>query len=101
MHEFIVECTPPPRSKSARQVYAAALDERLAALNDDYRALRARNYNLQAPVVHFAPAGAFSRWMKEHRGLGGQNKVPRILHDAEAFDDVLAAMRAADGEVLE
>jgi hypothetical protein len=99
VHEFIVECTPPPRGVSARQAYAAALDARLAALNDDYRALRARDYNLQPPVVHFAPAGAFARWMKAHRGLGGQNKVPRILHDSRAFDDILAAVRPDGREV--
>lgn len=75
---------PGPREATA---FAAALDRHLASGNDDYRVLRAGGA-VGAPEVRFAAPGGFAHWMAARRGLGGQNKVPRIVTDAELFADI-------------
>ena len=92
MHDFLVECAPQPPGDAEIARFTEVLDGRLAALNDDYRELRQRDYSLRPPRIRFAPAGGFVAWMKQHRGLGGQNKVPRILNDVAMFDELAAFM---------
>lgn len=84
-HVFVVEFD---RAPSADQVtaFAQALDGKLSALNDDYRAHRAEGFGLRAPEVHVVPPGGFARWMKAQGRLGGQNKVPRVISDPARFE---------------
>ena len=83
-HLFVVEFEPVPPADIV-QKFAAAIDERLLALNDDYRAHRAEGFGLRAPQVRAVPAGTFAQWMKSRGRLGGQNKVPRIINDQTVF----------------
>ena len=41
--------------------------------------------------------GEFAEWMKSRGQLGGQHKVPRIINDAELFDELRGF---ADGNPL-
>ncbi|WP_119422803.1 GH3 family domain-containing protein [Desertibaculum subflavum] len=92
-HVFLVEFehAPAPARISA---FAAALDRKLAALNDDYRAHRAEGFGLRAPEVHLVAPGGFARWMKAQGRLGGQNKVPRVIGDPARFEAARRALLA-------
>jgi hypothetical protein len=91
-HLFIVEFT----AESAREVgkeerletFAQVLDQSLAALNDDYRTHRERDYAMKAPKVHALKPGAFAAWMKSRGQLGDQHKVPRIINDQDLFQNL-------------
>ncbi len=87
-HLFVVEFEPMPAADTI-QKFATLIDERLRALNDDYRAHRADGFGLRAPDVRPVPAGTFARWMKSRGRLGGQNKVPRIINDQQVFDTLV------------
>ena len=65
--------------------FAVALDARLCALNADYKQYRAGDYGLQVPTIEAVAPGSFAAWMKSRGKLGGQHKVPRIIHNAELF----------------
>jgi len=92
LHEFVVECRPAPTTEAEMRRFAEVLDTRLAELNDDYRELRHNDYNIKPPRIRFAPPDGFVGWMRKHGRLGGQNKVPRIIHDAERFDELVGFM---------
>jgi hypothetical protein len=86
-HLFVVEFDALP-SAAATAAFAAAIDERLKARNDDYRAHRAEGFGLNAPMVRAVAPGTFAQWMKSRGRLGGQNKVPRIINDQVLFADL-------------
>lgn len=101
-HHWIVECGRAVGDPGEAKTFAARLDSCLQRLNDDYREQRHKGFALRPPVVDFAPPGSFAEWMKRRGRIGGQNKVPRILHDAALFADLKAfvagfAREAADG----
>ncbi|MFM9863491.1 MAG: GH3 auxin-responsive promoter family protein [Micropepsaceae bacterium] len=91
-HLFVVEFDPVPNA-DAVQKFAAAIDERLSTLNDDYRAHRAEGFGLKAPEVRPVPPGTFAQWMKSRGRLGGQNKVPRIINDQAVFETLVRLTR--------
>ncbi len=86
-HLFLIEFVSTPAA-AAIDAFAAALDARLAALNDDYRAHRGPGIGMAAPRIRPVPSGFFAGWMKSRGRLGGQNKVPRVINDAELFADL-------------
>lgn len=65
--------------------FAASLDARLAALNEDYAVHRAGDFGMAPPKVVAARPGAFAAWMQSRGKLGGQNKVPRVITDDALF----------------
>jgi hypothetical protein len=83
-HRWIVEFAVPPAEDAVRR-FAEVLDAALCRLNDDYRAHRA---GMAGPLVLAVPPGTFAAWMKRRGRLGGQNKVPRIINDAELAKDL-------------
>ncbi len=90
-HRFVVEFAPEP--PGARIVaFAAALDQALAATNDDYRAHRAGGFGLGAPRVLAVAPGAFAAWLESRGQLGGQHKVPRLIADRALLDGMLEFM---------
>lgn len=93
-HEYIVECDQPVTDAVKIECFCRALDERLCALNDDYRELRGNNISLRPPKVTFASPGSFLAWMKERHQIGGQNKVPRILQSRTLFNDIIHFIEA-------
>ncbi|MBN8928396.1 MAG: GH3 auxin-responsive promoter family protein [Rhodospirillales bacterium] len=60
--------------------FLAALDSALAAENADYRDHRP---GMDGPEVWRVPAGGFAAWMRARGKDGGQNKVPRVITDAD------------------
>ena len=58
------------------------IDRELTLLNDDYYS--ARKYNLKDPILTCIPKGTIYAYMKSLEKLGAQNKMPRVLNDAQA-----------------
>jgi hypothetical protein len=84
---FVVEFDTLP-APGAISAFAAAIDKKLKAENDDYRAHRAEGFGMRAPVVCAVPPSTFAQWMKSRGRMGGQNKVPRIINDQQLFADL-------------
>lgn len=91
-HEWLVEFEAPPSDMAA---FVGELDTALKQVNSDYEAKRHRDIALRPPLVHAAPAGLFSRWLKSKGRLGGQHKVPRLSNDRRYVDELLELMRGA------
>lgn len=91
-HRWLVEPAAAPADSAAlASRLAAALDEALAAANDDYATHR-KGGQLDPPEVVLLPPGAFAAWMRAEGRLGGQHKVPRVLADPARFAGVEAAL---------
>ena len=88
-HLFLVEWEAGPGAGCPEPArFAALLDAALAAGNEDYATHRAGDYGLAAPEVRLAPPGFFAAWLAGRGRLGGQNKVPRVLADADLAADL-------------
>jgi hypothetical protein len=88
-HLYIVEFERAVADRARLDRFAQRLDKALSETNEDYASHRSGGFGLDAPeVIEIAP-GSFSEWMKRRGRLGGQNKVPRIVNDA----DLLANLR--------
>ncbi len=79
LHHWFVELVDESTNPEA---ILAALDKQLSALNDDYYS--ARKYNLKGPQITCLPKGTIYSYMKSLQKLGAQNKMPRVLNDAQA-----------------
>jgi phenylacetate-coenzyme A ligase PaaK-like adenylate-forming protein len=79
LHHWFVELVDESTNPEAILV---ALDKQLSALNDDYYS--ARKYNLKGPQITCLPKGTIYSYMKSLQKLGAQNKMPRVLNDAQA-----------------
>jgi hypothetical protein len=90
-HLYLVEFTEAVPQR-ALAVFSGRLDDALKALNVDYAEHRAGDYGMAAPQVRFVKPGSFAAWMKARGKLGGQNKVPRVIADAEQFAAAAAAI---------
>ena len=84
-HHYVVEYTGCRPQESQLTAFASALDDRLCALNADYKQYRAGDYALQGPNVEAVAPGSFAAWMKSRGKLGGQHKVPRIINNPKLF----------------
>ncbi len=89
-HRFVVEFAPSLPARDALAAFARALDDALAATNDDYKAHRAGDVGMGAPRVLAVAPGAFQAWLASRGQLGGQHKVPRLIADRALLDGVLA-----------
>ncbi len=80
-HQWFVSMDNPAVSP---KTFAAALDQALCRLNDDYAV--ERKYALQQIDLTLIPNRHFMDWL-EHRGkLNGQAKIPRVLKGAQLED---------------
>lgn len=89
-HLYIVEFGGERPGADELAAFAANLDARLSALNEDYAVHRAGDFGMAPPAVAAAPPGTFAAWMQSRGKLGGQNKVPRVMTD----DALFGALRA-------
>ena len=87
-HRYIVEFATEVPSESRLAHFARTVDAALCATNEDYEAHRAEDFGMNPAVATALPPGGFARWMKARGQLGGQHKVPRIINDAELFDEL-------------
>ncbi len=85
-HLFIVEFAEPDVDRARTQKFAAEIDSVLMRLNEDYAAHRAGGWGLNPPRVAVMPSGGFAAWMKSRGKLGGQHKVPRVIHDPRLLE---------------
>ncbi len=84
-HLYIVEFARYPLSENEIARFRKALEDVLCSRNDDYRVERMEYGVIGAPRIYPVPIGTFASWMKSRGKLGGQNKVPRVINDAELF----------------
>lgn len=68
--------------------FVRELDAALKRLNEDYRAHRAGDVAMIAPVVCPVPHGGFAAWMRGRGRLGGQNKVPRMDNSGQIAEEL-------------
>jgi len=87
-HLYVIEFTGAVPERAPLGRFAAELDRRLCARNDDYKAHRAGGYGMKPPEVRAVQPGTFAAWMKRRGKLGGQHKVPRIITDPDLFADL-------------
>ena len=85
-HEWLIEFTIKP---SDFERFKLLLDETLREINSDYDAKRTNNMILAFPKIQIAEIGTFDAWLKNHRKLGGQNKIPRLANNREIMDQIL------------
>ncbi|AWU45227.1 GH3 auxin-responsive promoter family protein [Blattabacterium punctulatus] len=85
-HEWIIEFKKTPKDLS---YFRDILDNELKSLNSDYEIKRYKNMVLRPPVIYIARTGLFYDWLKMHKKLGGQNKVPRLSNDRKYLDSIL------------
>lgn len=88
-HLYVVEFATAVTA-DACGAFARAVDRKLGELNLDYATHRAGDFGMHPPAVRPVPAGTFAAWMKSRGKLGGQHKVPRIIHDPEPLKSLLA-----------
>ncbi|MFO0416194.1 MAG: GH3 auxin-responsive promoter family protein [Pseudomonadota bacterium] len=88
-HIYVVEFTKTPPNSDGIERFAQVLDTTLCKRNEDYEAHRSQGFGLNPPKILPVPAGTFANWMKSRGKLGGQNKVPRIITNAELLEDLL------------
>jgi GH3 auxin-responsive promoter len=84
-HLFIVEFDP---ANADVDPFARALDSALAHGNADYAVHRQGDFGMLPPRVGALPAGGFAAWMASRGKLGGQHKVPRVIHDPALLADL-------------
>ncbi|MEN8148691.1 MAG: GH3 auxin-responsive promoter family protein [Planctomycetota bacterium] len=79
-HEWLVEFKREPGDPD---VFRESLDTELAKASEDYRAHRAKDYQLLPPKITKLREGTFYTWLKETGKVGGQRKVPRVVRTPE------------------
>jgi hypothetical protein len=79
-HRFLVEFAAEVPDLPA---FAAAVDQVLCRLNEDYAAHRQGDLTMLPPVVVAVRRGGFADWMRSKGKLGGQHKVPRMDNSGE------------------
>ena len=93
-HGYLVAVTPcSDPMPCVHPLLAQRLDALLQQGNDDYRAHRQGDAQLLAPRVVLVSRATLEDWMRARGHLGGQHKLPRVLHDGHR----LAALAQALG----
>ncbi len=92
-HLYIIEFDGPGLNEPQAAEIIGKIDADLIAGNNDYRVHRADGFGIKAPEIIAAPKGTFADWMKARGRLGGQNKVPRIINDADTLASLVAMAR--------
>jgi len=85
-HEWIIEFEHLP---CPIEVFTAAMDKALRAVNSDYDAKRHKDMALRMPIVHVMPKDGFKKWLKDKGKLGGQHKVPRLSNERKYLEEIL------------
>lgn len=89
-HLYVVEFAGGPPKPEDQTRFAEVLDRELRDGNGDYRAHRSDGFGMELPRIQAAAPGTFAAWMKSRGKLGGQNKVPRVINDADLFQNLRA-----------
>ncbi|WP_185858452.1 GH3 auxin-responsive promoter family protein [Blattabacterium cuenoti] len=89
-HEWIIEFKKHPKNLVD---FRDILDKELKFLNSDYDTKRYKDIVLGPPIIYVARNGLFYDWLKKHKKLGGQNKIPRLSNDRKYIDSILKMER--------
>lgn len=89
-HLFVVESREREMPADAAARLADAIDRGLSDLNRDYQTHRAQDFGMAPPHVIVVAPNTFAEWMRMRGRMGGQNKVPRVINDAELFENLRA-----------
>lgn len=92
-HRWYVEFADHPPADLARFAHLIDEDIRHRSNNLDYDSHRVADQGLRMPEIVAVPATTFYVWMKRRGKLGGQNKVPRALTDADLIQSLEATLR--------
>jgi hypothetical protein len=90
-HLFLIEFSEPADPALLPEI-SRLIDTALAEENLDYREHRLNDVQMLPPEIKLLPPGKFAAWMKSRGKLGAQNKVPRIINDAELFASLRSFM---------
>ena len=89
-HEWYIEFNKEP---SDLDTFKGLLDKHLQSINSDYEAKRYMDMALMAPKVRSVPKGTFQDWLREHRTLGAQVKVPRLSNERTVIESIDAFLK--------
>ena len=84
-HEWMIEFKENPADIAHFQ---KNLDEAIQALNSDYEAKRHNNMTLNPLIVNIARKNLFYDWLKDHKKLGGQHKIPRLSNHRDYLEQL-------------
>ncbi|WP_185868445.1 GH3 auxin-responsive promoter family protein [Blattabacterium cuenoti] len=85
-HQWIIEFKKFPKNIDE---FRNILDKELQNLNSDYETKRYKNIVLGKPVICSVRKGLFYEWLKKHKKLGGQNKIPRLCNNRKYIESIL------------
>jgi hypothetical protein len=88
-HLYLVEFQEGDLDEEQRGRFVTILDNTLRRLNADYAEHRLGSFGMVPPRVKVVAPGTFARWMRNRGRLGGQNKVPRVIHDDASRSELL------------
>ena len=84
-HEWAIEFSKTPDDLAA---FETLLDQKLQALNSDYRAKRSGDLAMGKLSVVPLHIGTFYQWLKSKQKLGSQQKIPRLSNERKFIDQV-------------
>ena len=84
-HEWGIEFNRAPDDLAA---FEALLDQKLQALNSDYRAKRTGDLAMSKLSVVSLHTDTFYQWLKSKQKLGSQQKIPRLSNERKFIDEV-------------
>jgi len=87
-HVYVTEFAGGPPDAAQLAIFASTLDATLRRIVNDYDYYR-KDGRIALPEIRSVAPGTFAAWMKSRGKLGGQHKVPRIINDAELWEDLL------------
>jgi len=87
-HRYFVECEAHGPAPDPERM-ASAIDAEIALGNEDYGTHRRTALSLAAPEVQLLPRGAFEKFMRARKKLGGQHKIPRVIEDPNSVAQLL------------
>jgi hypothetical protein len=87
-HVYVAEFAGGAPDEGKLAVFAKMLDATLRHIVNDYDYYR-KDGRIVLPEIRPVPPGTFAAWMKSRGKLGGQNKVPRIINDADLWTNLL------------
>ncbi|GAB3797414.1 GH3 auxin-responsive promoter family protein [Spirosoma humi] len=78
------------------QEMAASLDTALRETNKNYNV--ARTKSLKGVEAEVVPVDHFYRWSEEHKKLGGQTKIPRVMKEEDflAFEEYIGGLASSN-----
>jgi hypothetical protein len=92
-HLYVIEFDRAVRQQQLT-AFCQSVDRRLAALNADYADHRRGDFGMDPPHIIAVGPRAFADWMKARGKLGGQNKVPRVVADPDALQQLVTSLSA-------